>query len=356
MQLQPQYPNLQQMYGDNSLFTTMYGQDQFNQAQAAAQQNLSQAQQDQAFQAQKLPGELALTNSQAANFNAEAAQGNARVPGITANSNMLQRQDQADAGVPMDQRVAAARQKLAASMTTDHLNEIEGKIKTTLADPNSTPQDRATAAQLWQSTSAIRQMKMEEQLRSDAQARAASIAANAGIKEEETRAASNERIANTHYGFDAMVRKGMTGGADQQAGALMMQANKLEADADQADDPAIKQKLVAGALKARQFAHMLLQQSITEKGAAAGTTNLGKIDFDAQGIPTLGGSGANPMPAPPPMPGVPNPTPAPKAQGLPAQPVIGQVYQWKDPKTGKITKHRLTDFPASDPDNWQDVQ
>lgn len=354
MQLQPQYPNLQQMYGDNSLFTTMYGQDQFNQAQAAAQQNLSQAQQDQNFQAQKLPGELALTNSQAANFNASAGESNARIPGIQAASNTAVRNDQADASIDPSVRRQAALAHIAANTSTDDLTAMENSIKQKMADPSASPSEKQAAASAWQATSTIRQMKMQEQLRSDAQARAASISANAGIQEEKTRSESNERIANIHYGADAMVRKGMTGNPDQQSGALMLQANLLEDQASQAQDEPTRQRLLAGAQKARQFARMMMQQSITEKGAAAGVANQPKIYLDAQGIPTMGGSGASPMPTPPPMPGDPTTPAAPTTSRPP--PTAGDVIPYTDPKTGVQKFFRFTGGDISNHSNYQEIK
>src|ERR1700744_3039904 len=93
MQLTVQQPDLSQMFGQDSLYSTLYGLQRQDQANANNAQNLGQAQQDMQFQADQHPFDLQQAAANVGHTNALTDLTNAQVPGMQADSSTKVRND-----------------------------------------------------------------------------------------------------------------------------------------------------------------------------------------------------------------------------------------------------------------------
>jgi hypothetical protein len=322
MQLGVQYPNLQQMFGQDSLYGTLYGMDQFKAAQANDVQNLSQAQQDQSFQAQRQPLDLASLTANTEHTQALANQANAQTPGMAADSNMKIRKDQTDASIPMDTRRKAAISQLASQMSDDDVKIAEDHIKANMVSPD--PNVRAEAAALFPHLQAVAAEQLKLKTQGDNDARVANIHASASRDVAQTAADTQLKVAN--------IKKEATLGSAKTAEAkgiyLEQKAQEAYADNDKEAGDAYMER-----------ANKMKQQAYEQKRAAAGENASTKVDITAAtGMPT------NPTPVVQPYarPG----TSAPQTAN-PAVPAPNSIVDH-----GGV-KYRYKGGKPSDPSSWE---
>jgi hypothetical protein len=321
MQLGVQYPNLQQMFGQDSLYGTLYGMDQFKAAQANDVQNLSQSQQDQSFQAQKQPLDLAALTAGTAHTQALADQANAQTPGMAARSNMQVREDQTDASIPMATRQKAAISKLASQMSEDDVKIAEDHIKANMVSPD--PKVRAEAAALFPHLQAVaaEKLKLAQQGENDARV--------AGIHARATEYASDNALKGALAAAEARKSVGMFGAAKTaEAKGIVLEQKAQDAYAE-------GDKEGGDALMAR--ANAFKQQALDQKKAAATENASTKVDISAAtGMPTNPGPVATPY-------GQPQAAPATN----PAVPAPNSIVDH-----GGI-KYRYKGGKPSDPSSWE---
>lgn len=325
MQLNTSQPDLSQMFGQGNLFSTLYGMNREDQANANQAQNLSQAQQDQNFQAQNQPAQLALLQAQGPEAQARANLMASQTPGAAAQSQIQQNSANADSSIPASVRNNAALHAKLAAMSDDDIKMVENTVVKNMADPD--PQVRAGAQTIYDNLPAMKQMRTKLTMEGNNSARVAGIEGGNQVALEKQRAADGAYARNS---IDYLITKGQSGTYQQQSGAWTMRAAQAE---DQGDS--------ANAQRYRELADAA-KQAGTSQAAAAAYTNLAKsIDTSGLGVPMVVRANQTP--------GAPQQTQQPAEQGSPTK---------VPPKAGDKVMHGGDSYTfmggdPSNPSNWR---
>lgn len=297
MQLAVQQPDLSQMFGQDSLYSTLYGLQRQQQATDAQNQNMSQAQQDQSFQAQDQPYNLQQLAANTAHTQAMTDQANAQTPGLAADSTMRQNAADVDSSIPTDTKRAAALAKIAANMSTDDANAHEAQARSDLFSPD--PVKRQNAQMVLDNLPDVRAKIREIQAQGANEAGVASINQAGATQREQMSEDAGKYNKNS---LDYLLLKGKTSGNFQaQAGALNAMADQSLAAARATQDPSEQQFHLTQAQQYKQQAQEAVLNDYRAKQAAGTAANAGKLDVSqAAGIPTV--VDAKSLPQPPQMP------------------------------------------------------
>lgn len=273
MQLTVQQPDLAQMFGQDNLYNTLYGMQRQDQATDAQNQNLGQAQQDQAFQADMHPLDMASSAANTGHTNALTGLTLAQTPGSVADSTMKSNAANIDTSTLEDKR-SKVHADLAAGMTEaqarQHQAQAESDLFATL--PNGTPDvaKRQAAHLVLDNMPAIVGKIREIQQQGANEAGVANINQTGANSRDAADNAAGRYNKNTTA---SLMLKGFQGNFQQQAGAWTM---KAMADADAGDQ--------AGYTQAMRMADLARNADHDAKSAAA-YTNLAKSpDFAGLGI------------------------------------------------------------------------
>lgn len=276
MQLGVQQPDLGQMFGQDSLFNTLYGMNRQDEATANNAQNLSQAQQSQAFDAQNQPIALQQAAANVAHTGALTGLAQAQTPGEAAMSTMKTNAASADSSIPPEIRNHAALKKTLAGMSDDDMKMIENQVSTNMASPD--PKVRAGAQMIYDNLPAMRSMKTKLSMEGANSARVAGIESGGAMARDKMEIEAGKYAKNS---IDYLMTKGFQGNFQQQSGSWQMKAAQLEDSGD-----------AAGAAKARQMADLARAADHDARAAAAYTGLAGKIDMNGMGFPTAAPPGA----------------------------------------------------------------
>jgi hypothetical protein len=331
--LQVQQPDLGQMFGQNSLYSTMYGMQREDAAKAAASQNLSQAQQSQQFEADQHPLDLAKITADTRHTNALAGNTEAMIPGTQASSNMKVREDQVDAQVPMDTKVKQALSHIAATISDDQYKDAENHVL--LGMQSDDPAIRQQAMAAFPNLRAIAQERLKLKQEGENSAKVAGIQAGAEIKKEQMAIDAGKYFKNSSEGMRlSSSLKGLT--FEQQSNVYQNMAMRAKAEGD-----------LAQAQFYAEQADRAAKLAVQQKAASAQTANAGKADLNTFDIPTV----TPPAAVQPGLPANPLNTqePAASAARVPGQYTPGQIV---DHPAGRFR------FKGGDPskeENWEKV-
>lgn len=273
MQLTVNQPDLSQMFGNDSLYNTLYGMQRQDQATANQNQNLGQAQQEQQFQAQDQPFNLQQLAANVGHTQALTGLTNAQTPGVQAQSILQTNAADIDTSTH-EARRSKIHADLAAGLTEaqakQHQAQAESDLFATL--PNGTPDmaKRQNAHLVLDNMPAIMGKIREINAEGSNQANVANIN-QAGANSRDINDINAGKYNKNSSAY--LMMKGFSGNYQQQAGAWTL---KAMADEDGGD--------TTGALKARQMADLARNAEHDSKAAAA-YTNLAKSpDFASLGI------------------------------------------------------------------------
>jgi hypothetical protein len=267
MQLQVQEPNLQGMFGQDSLYNTLYGGQQFDQANANQAQNLQAAQQETAFNAQNQPYNLQQLAANVGHTNAMTNLANAQAPGEAARSGLMQMDLQDQQSIPQATRNQAAYKKMAAQMSDDDYKQLTNHIATQMS--SSDPNTAQAAMTAWSHLPNIALERMKLQSDKDV----AGIHAGAQIQAAEI-ANPPEKFAKNSV--DYLIKKGFTGNYANQSGSWTLLAMQAQEDGD-----------AVGAQKYSQLAD-LARNADKDKAQAASYARLaGTVDLNQLGMNTV---------------------------------------------------------------------
>lgn len=150
-----QMPDLQRMFGDNSILGGQLGMQQFDMAQQNQQLNQAGMLQDIFKQEQAMP--LELESKRIAN-----QQGLAQLPGIQAQSGLAQ--DKAELSrKTMPMQLDAQQKKLLADMSEDDVKGMSAVAERMAMSPN--PEQRKQGLEMLQFSKVVQQEKFKDQLR-----------------------------------------------------------------------------------------------------------------------------------------------------------------------------------------------
>lgn len=192
---QPQ--DLNSIFGATSALPGFFGAQQIQQANQINQQNLASAVQSNQIEAAKAPVDLAHIASQTGLNNAQTGL-------LGQQTQDLSLKNAVTGSIPLEQRVAAARSKLATQMSDDDIKQHQNEIQKLLLSDD--PEKVKVGQAAWEQLSAIKEKKMElasrEQtakttamLMAGSRENAAQIAANARVQDAQLRAkAIGDRI------------------------------------------------------------------------------------------------------------------------------------------------------------------
>lgn len=283
MQLGVQQPDLSGMFGQDSLFSTLYGMNREDQANANSAQNLGQAQQTQAFDAQNQPLALQQSAANVAHTNALAGLTQAQTPGAAATSTMKANEASADSSIPPELRNHAALKKTLSAMSDDDLKQVENTVSMNMASPD--PKVRSGAQLIYDNLPAMRSMRTKLTMEGANSARVAGIETGGAMARDKLEIEAGKYAKNTP---DYLIMKGMQGNFQQQSGAWAMKAAQLDDTGD-----------AAGAARARQLADLARAADHDARAASAYTSLAGKIDMNGMGFPTAAPPSAVAPQAPP---------------------------------------------------------
>jgi hypothetical protein len=273
MQLQVQQPDLAQMFGQDSLYNTLYGMQRQDQANANQNQNLGQAQQEQQFQAQDQPFNLQQLAANVGHTQALTGLANAQTPGAVAESTMKTNAADIDTSTKENQRAARIK-KIAAGMSEDEAKQHQAQATSDLFAtlPNGTPDiaKRRDAQMVLQSMPDIVAKIREINAEGANQANVANINQSGANQRDINDINAGKYNKNTTA---YLMMKGFSGNYQQQAGAWEM---KAAADEDSGD--------TASAMKARQMAALARASDVDSKAAAAYTALSKSPDFASLGL------------------------------------------------------------------------
>lgn len=303
MQLTVNQPDLSQMFGPDNLYSTLYGMQRMDQANANQQQNLGQAQQDTNFAAQRLPFELQQSAANIGHTQALTGLTNAQTPGMQAKSNMDVRNDQVDSMIPLDKKRDAALSKIAAGMTEDQAKAHEAQATSDLFATNQDGSPdiptRKNAQMVLDNMPQVR-AKMRE---------IAQEGANAANVANINQAGANSRdaadIAAGRFNKNSMEYLKFQANAkanfQQQAGIAQKEYEDYVNSAQNAADPDEKAFYVNKAQEALKAKNEAILNDYRAKQAAGTAANVAKPDLNSLGVPTV--VPQNALPAPPVAPG-----------------------------------------------------
>lgn len=292
------------MFGQGNLYNTLYGMQNQDLANKNQAQNLSQAQQEQQFQAQDQPYKLQQLAADVGHTNALTGFTQAQTPGAAADSEMKQTAAKVDSSIPLDQKRDAALSKLATSMTADKLKQHMDQAATDLTAtlPDGTPDvDKRRNAQLVIQTAPELQQKMMELRQQGANAaNVAGISAGAMIKAHQMDIDAGKFNKNSmeYLKFQANAKANF----QQQAGIAQKEAEDYAAAAQQTTDPEEKAFYQAKAQEALKTKQEAILNDYRAKQAAGTVGNAAKPDLNTLGVPTIVPQSA--LPAPPVAPGL----------------------------------------------------
>jgi len=304
MQLTVQQPNLEQMFGQGSLYDTLYGMRQQDQANANNAQNLGQAQQEQTFQAQDQPYKLQQLAADVGHTNALTGLAQAQTPGAAAESTLKKNAADVDSSIPLDKKRDAALTKLATGMTADKLKQHmdQAAQDLTATNPDGTPDvaTRRNAQLVIQTAPELQQKMMELQQEGANSARVAGITSGAMLKAHQMDIDAGKFNKNSmeYLKFQANSKANF----QQQAGIAQKEAEDYMASAQQATDPDEKAFYQAKAQEALKTKQEAILNDYRAKQAAGTVGNVAKPDLNSLGVPTVLPQSA--LPAPPVAPGL----------------------------------------------------
>lgn len=287
---------------------------------------------------------------------AQTAEMQARLPGITADAAGKQRDWNVRQQVPMQDEVSAKIAKIAAEHSDDELKTLNNFLAAKMADPNTSPEDYAKYQKVWQGTAAEQDRRLRAQdalALEDAKYRTAT--AVAGINKDAKLGVAQLRNQYSKQ-LDAALAKL---NPDQAIGYLSREVIAEEGKGDAADSNKL-------AVLQRQLAAAQAQKNAN----AENTLRVGGWTQDATGkwnpptaVPQPGLPPGRPMPRPavppaavppggPQAPGFsanapernapqPNPQPnlpqaAPASAGWPAQPAPAGKIWAREVRTGRM--------------------
>jgi hypothetical protein len=340
MQLQVNQPDLSQMFGQDSLYNTLYGMQRQDQALANQNQNLGQAQQEQQFQAQDQPYNLQQLGANVGHTQALTGQINAQTPGIQADSNMKQRTDQVDSMIPLDKKRDATLSKIAATMTEDEAKAHEAKATSDLfaVNPDGSPNlvARKNATMVLDTMPQVRAKMREIAAQGANEAGVANINAKSRkeIEQMQEEAGKYNKYNMEFLKFQANSKANF----QQQAGIAMSEAKQWQNMADQAQDPEEKQFYLSKVEASKKDYDTAVYNDYRAKQAAGTAANAAKPDLAPMGMPTVVNQG-----------NLPTPPQAPTQQPL-SQANTGVKVP---PKAGDVTVHGGVkyQFLGGDPSN-----
>lgn len=336
MQLQVNQPDLAQMFGQDSLYNTLYGLQRQDQANANQAQNLSQAQQEQQFQAQDQPINLQQLAANVGHTNALAGLTNAQIPGVQAESRLKTNAANADDSVDSVTRNQKALSAYAASINENDLKAHEAQANADLYSGD--PQKVANARMVLENTPAIRAKLREIAAEGSNSARVAGInqAGSLAVNKE-----NNDAGRYNKNSTESLLLKQEGGTFMQQAGAASIRMQAALASAKAETDPQSKQDLldIAAAAKKRYDEAVLNDYRSKQAGPQAG--NASKLNI----APMVGGQNVVD----------PSSLPTPPVQ----QPVADTSSPTKlPPKAGAVIQHggstyRFKGGDPSNQSNWE---
>lgn len=270
MQLTVQQPDLAQMFGQDSLYNTLYGMQRQDQASADQNQNLGQARQDQAFQADMHPLDMQTAMANIGHTQALTGNANAQTPGMVADSTMKTNAADIDTSTLEDKR-SKVHADLAAGLTEaqarQHQAQAERDLFATL--PNGAPdvKRRQDAHMVLDNMPAI-VAKIREINAQGANEMGVARANNASRE----RIDEADRLAGKYdkYSAQSMMYQGFKGNFQQQAGAWGLKAMMDEQNGD-----------TEGAAQAKQMQAAAIAADHDSKAAGAYTALAGKLGVGA---------------------------------------------------------------------------
>lgn len=270
-QVNAQYPDLSQMFGQYSLNPLEYGMQRFESAQAADKTNQQQALQDMLFQQQNDP--LKLEASRLANRGTEAG-----LPGIFADTSLKQDKAAVSRG-SLGEQIGAAVSKGKADISDNDLKIIENSAQKMAMSRDENERNLGVAL-LKQHKDIIRDREKQD---------AQQVRQLAQIKEQGNQARLTQQQAIDAGKFVKGVGGGSGGGSIQDqlaSGKLSYEkaATLLAGAAFMAEQEGDIEK----ANSYRQMADQYNQQHVQSKQAGAFAGQVGKPDVGALGgIPTV---------------------------------------------------------------------
>lgn len=275
MQLQVNQPDLSQMFGQDSLYSTLYGLQRQDQATANQNQNLGQAQQDQSFQADMHPLDMSLAQANIGHTNALANNAIAQNPGMIADSATKTRVDADQSQVPEAIRRQAMISKAAAGTTEDDLKKhvAQATMDLTANLPNGMPDiAKRRDAQLVISTAP----EIVNELRKVQ----AQNSGNLAVAQEHSRGALEvaKASAEARERLVGIKAEKMPSTSNYQAMDNWATRKALAFEMEGDDATAAKYRAVAATAR---------QKSYEDKSAAGNTGNLAKPDLGALDIQTI---------------------------------------------------------------------
>jgi hypothetical protein len=346
MQLAAQQPDLGQMFGQDNLYSTLYGLQRQDQANAAANQNLQQAQQDYQFQAQNQPLNLAQAQANINHTGAMTDYYNAQTPGLAAKSQIEQLNANAESGVPQDLRTKSKINDIATNMTLQQAKQHEAQATSDLfaTNPDGTPdyQKRSDAQMVLTHMPAILGRIAE------INAQGANEANVAGIHVGGNLALENQEAAHGKYNKldPEYLRMSLNSKANfqQQAGIADAHYNDAMSHLGTASTPEEKEYWQGLADNYQQQKQEAIYNDYRAKTAAAGTNLAGKPGMQSLGITPANN---NPLPTPPQAPQQPT-------QPLPQAPTGVKA----PPKPGTVQMHGTDKYvflggDPSNPNSWR---
>lgn len=262
MQLTVQQPDLSQMFGNDSLYNTLYGMQRQDQATANNNQNLGQAAQDQSFQADMHPLDMGLAQANIGHTQALTANANAQTPGMIADSTMKTNAANADSSVPSSIRNNVALTKYLATASAQDLQDHADRAMTDLYSPD--PKVRADAQKVQMSLPAV-QARLAEIRAQGANEYAVSQLNNTSREKIDANDVTNGKYGRNTANY--LIQKGLTEGYPQQSGAWTAMA--MNADQDGRTDLA---------LQYRQLADAARSAGLSDKAASAYTALASKLN------------------------------------------------------------------------------
>lgn len=299
------YPDLGSVFGMNSNpLAAWYGMKQVDTANQNQQQNLAQAQQDMAFQAQRQPLTLQQDQANIDSTTANTGRVNAEIPGIQAASDKAKQDQGIYSQLPQDQQLNALKAHINSTMSTDEYTSRRNDVAQGLVSPD--PMKRKQAEQLWPLFAEQRVEASKEaaafartKYSSDAMERSRDYVADARGRYAAA-TAKNKALPPPKTYADAALR------ADSEARAAMEDMNSPETS--EADKVRLRQAYDSAVQRHQYYTglDMAARRQAAEANAAT------KPDPNAFNIAT------NPGPTIPPYPGAPQPAPAASAPARPA--------------------------------------
>lgn len=296
MQLPVQQPDLAQMFGQDNLYNTLYGLQRQDQANANNAQNVSQAQQDQQFQAQNQPFLLQQLVAEPGHTNAMTALAQAQTPGAAAESTLKGNAATLDTAT-LPQQKDAKIAKIAAGLTEDqarqHQAQATSDLFATNADGTPDIQKRTDAATVLQHMPDIVAKMAEIRQQGANAAGVAGIEGGNQLALEKQQAADGKYYKSTSEGISM---KALGGNYQAQAGEWTRMASVAAAKANSATDPTVRMQYLQEVEEYKNNAAQATANGYREKQALGATNATAKPNLNALGVPTVADPSTIPTP------------------------------------------------------------